>query len=64
MWGPGPFYTDYEPLTGAPEGNHLVQYFDKGRLEINEPRGDQSSPRSNTAIFFFFFFNFKVTCFV
>ncbi len=44
MWGPGPFYTDYEPLTDAPEGNHLVQYFDKGRLEVNDPAGDQSSP--------------------
>ena len=44
MWGPGPFYTDYEPLSGAPEGNHLVQYFDKGRLEINDPAGDESSP--------------------
>lgn len=44
MWGPGPFYTDYEPLSGSPEGNHLVQYFDKGRLEVNDPDGDQSSP--------------------
>ncbi|MGA7732698.1 MAG: M1 family aminopeptidase [Chloroflexia bacterium] len=44
MWGPGPFYTDYEPLAGVPEGNHLVQYFDKGRLEINDPHADQSSP--------------------
>lgn len=44
MWGPGPFYTDYEPLTGGPEGNHLVQYFDKGRLEINAPNADPNSP--------------------
>lgn len=44
MWGPGPFYTDYEPLSGSPQGNHLVQYFDKGRLEVNDPEADQSSP--------------------
>lgn len=44
MWGPGPFYTNYEPFAGLPEGNHLVQYFDKGRLEINDPGGDRNSP--------------------
>jgi hypothetical protein len=43
MWGPGAFYTEYEPYSDAPEGNHLVQYFDKGRLEINDPQGDKSS---------------------
>jgi hypothetical protein len=44
MWGPGPFYTNYEPDADAPEGNHLVQYFDKGRLEVNDPNGDVRSP--------------------
>src|SRR5690348_13710418 len=44
MWGPGAFYTEYEPYSDAPQGNHLVQYFDKGRLEINDPNGDTSSP--------------------
>src|SRR5438105_3531431 len=44
MWGPGPFYTNYEPFTGLPLGNHLVQYFDKGRLEVNDPNADSSSP--------------------
>jgi hypothetical protein len=44
MWGPGPFHTDYEPFSNLPQGNHLVQYFDKGRLEINDPNGDTSSP--------------------
>jgi hypothetical protein len=43
MWGPGPFYTDYEPYADTPGGNHLVQYFDKGRLEINDPNGDTNS---------------------
>lgn len=44
MWGPGPFYTNYEPFRDTPQGNHLVQYFDKGRLEINDPNADKSSP--------------------
>jgi hypothetical protein len=44
MWGPGPFYTNYEPYTEAREGNRLVQYFDKGRLEIDDPDADPRSP--------------------
>lgn len=44
MWGPGPFYTNYEPYAGTPGASHLVQYFDKGRLEINDPAGDENSP--------------------
>lgn len=44
MWGPGPFYTNYEPYIDGPQGNHLVQYFDKGRLEINDLNGDKLSP--------------------
>lgn len=44
MWGPGPFYTNYEPFTGTPGASHLVQYFDKGRLEINDPDADRGSP--------------------
>lgn len=44
MWGPGPFHTDYEPLDGSPGSAHLVQYFDKGRLEVNDPAADPGSP--------------------
>ncbi|MDQ3929952.1 MAG: hypothetical protein M3328_12510, partial [Chloroflexota bacterium] len=44
MWGPGPFYTDYEPFVDTPGASHLVQYFDKGRLEVNDPGADPSSP--------------------
>lgn len=44
MWGPGPFYTNYEPYSGTPGASSLVQYFDKGRLEINDPNADKSSP--------------------
>ena len=28
----------------APGGQRLVQYFDKSRMEINNPGGDQNSP--------------------
>ncbi len=44
VWGPGPFFTTYEPFNGTPTGNRLVQYFDKGRLEVNDPAGDRGSP--------------------
>lgn len=44
MWGPGPFRTAYEPFDGLPQGNHLVQYFDKGRLEVNDPSANPQSP--------------------
>ncbi len=44
MWGPGPFHTNYEPYEGTPGASHLVQYFDKGRLEINDPEADPHSP--------------------
>ncbi|HMA35506.1 MAG TPA: hypothetical protein VKY74_13635, partial [Chloroflexia bacterium] len=44
LWGPGPFYTTYEPMDGTPTGTHLVQYFDKGRLEVNDPGADRRAP--------------------
>lgn len=44
MWGPGPFHTDYEPFAGSPGSAHLVQYFDKGRLEVNDPTANPGSP--------------------
>lgn len=44
MWGPGPFHTNYEPYAGTPGASLLVQYFDKGRLEISDPGGDPRSP--------------------
>lgn len=43
VWGPGAFLTTYEPAA-TPSGNHLVQYFDKGRLEVNDPSADPNSP--------------------
>ncbi len=44
VWAPKPFtpgmYEDYE---NSPGGERLVQYFDKSRMEINNPGGDQNS---------------------
>ncbi len=43
-WGPSPGMIVREPFAGLPGGSHLVQYFDKSRMEINDPQGDRSSP--------------------
>jgi hypothetical protein len=44
MWGPGPF-TDilWEPYVEAPGGQRMVMYFDKSRMEINDPDADSQS---------------------
>lgn len=42
-WGPTGFYSLYEPYVEAFNGQHLVQYFDKSRMEINDPNGDRNS---------------------
>ena len=33
-----------EQLTGAPGNRRVVQYFDKSRMEINDPNGDRDAP--------------------
>ncbi|HMA35625.1 MAG TPA: hypothetical protein VKY74_14260 [Chloroflexia bacterium] len=43
-WGPAPGMIVREPFAGLPGGSHLVQYFDKSRMEINDPQGDRSAP--------------------
>src|SRR5436305_4574523 len=46
-WGPHPDSPGlYETLTDAPDGSghRLVQYFDKSRMEINDPTADPNSP--------------------
>jgi len=44
VWGPNPFTEAvYEPYAEAPGGTRLVQYFDKSRMEINDPYGDRGS---------------------
>jgi len=47
FWGPGPNTPGLlEQYNEAPSGNKLrvVQYFDKSRMEINNPSADQSQP--------------------
>jgi plastocyanin len=45
LWGPEPFTAaTQENYMEAPNGSRLVQYFDKSRMEINNPGGDQSNP--------------------
>src|SRR5437870_4077846 len=44
MWGPKPGPAKREAYAEGPDGVRLVQYFDKGRMEINNPNGDPNAP--------------------
>ncbi|MDQ3928029.1 MAG: hypothetical protein M3328_02655 [Chloroflexota bacterium] len=45
FWGPGPNTVGLiEAYREGPGGRHLVQYFDKSRMEINNPAGNQTDP--------------------
>jgi hypothetical protein len=44
VWGPGPFASKVEPMAQSPGGTRQVQYFDKARMEINNPNADPDSP--------------------
>src|SRR5262245_36000534 len=44
FWGPGPRQATQEQWIDNTGGQRLVQYFDKSRMEINDPNGDQNSP--------------------
>src|SRR5215212_492456 len=43
-WGPNPIDTRMEPYKEAPGSQRLVQYYDKARMEINNPNGDRGNP--------------------
>ena len=47
-WGPAPntapIHEQYSDYTRLPEGSRMVQYFDKGRMEINNPAGNPNDP--------------------
>ncbi len=44
MWGPEPYTQAFvEPYWDSTTGWRLIQYFDKSRMEITNPSGDQSS---------------------
>src|SRR4051794_28083936 len=40
FWGPQPRTATQEQWLEAPGGTRLVQYFDKSRMEINDPNAD------------------------
>lgn len=44
MWGPRGLMARAESYQQATSGMRQVQYFDKGRMELNNPFGDRSSP--------------------
>ena len=44
VWGSAVTQGLQEPYTQGPNGEHLVQYFDKSRMEINNPAGNPSDP--------------------
>ena len=46
FWGPQAFWTTREVYVDDPTGTgtRLVQYWDKSRMEINNPNGDKSNP--------------------
>ncbi len=44
LWGPEPVSTvRKEPYRNAVDGQRRIQYFDKGRMEINDPEADVTS---------------------
>jgi hypothetical protein len=43
LWGPLPFAVANEDYQESPTGKRLVQYFDKGRMEVNDPGADRTS---------------------
>src|SRR5205814_309654 len=43
-WGPQPNTATREYYKDAPGSTRLVQYFDKSRMEINNPNGDPNNP--------------------
>ncbi|MGA7733376.1 MAG: phosphate/phosphite/phosphonate ABC transporter substrate-binding protein [Chloroflexia bacterium] len=43
-WGPVPGETKMESYAEGQGGQRKVQYFDKSRMEINDPGGDKESP--------------------
>jgi hypothetical protein len=42
-WGPAPGAAKQEPYSEAPGGSRQVQYFDKSRMEINNPKADRTA---------------------
>jgi hypothetical protein len=43
LWGPQPLGTVSEPYVEGPNGQRVVQYYDKARMEITHPEADAAS---------------------
>jgi hypothetical protein len=43
-WGPDVLAVKQERFDNAAGGTHTVYYFDKSRMEINDPQGDRTNP--------------------
>ncbi|MEA2575492.1 MAG: hypothetical protein QOH93_2790 [Chloroflexia bacterium] len=43
LWGPVPFAVANEAYAESPTGKRLVEYLDKGRMEVNDPGADRVS---------------------
>ena len=41
-WGPNTYFNGTEPYAQSPGGQRLVQYFDKNRMEINNPQANRN----------------------
>lgn len=46
IWGPAPLATRYEPRDESPGGQHLVRYYDHGRMELDGSLNDPGVPLS------------------
>src|SRR6187551_28142 len=44
LWGPAARDNRTEQLVESPGGKRQVRYYDKSRMEINDPNGDPNSP--------------------
>jgi hypothetical protein len=44
LWGPAPRFLAEEAYAEGPGGRHLVQYYDKSRMEINHPADNSNDP--------------------
>ena len=47
IWGPAPRYYVHEAYADSPNGDRQVQYFDKSRMEVNQPYSKPYSAGSN-----------------
>lgn len=44
LWGPNVIATGFETYQDAPEGQRMVRYYDKARMEITDPLDDRDAP--------------------